>query len=431
MRTHSRSARALLLSAVVLSACARDAAGPVPVNAIPGGDESATAFSHGSGGLGVFHRYVAIGTSISMGVQGDGVIAASQETSWPAQLARMAGRDITQPYIDGTGCRSPLRAPLASGVRLSGEGAGQDPTTLSCASLRADVELPVRNLAINAARTSDALFTTPENVTDMQYAQLYARVLSPGQTQVSAMKDQNPKFVSIELGGNEVLGARSGVAIPGATMVPVAVWTPLYGRVLDEAESVTKMGVLVGLIHDVATFPGFRRGSELYADRAAFLGAFHVDVAPDCDGSANLLFVPVRVPVAVATGLARRRAGAPPFVLSCAGAPPTVQDFVLTPVEADIVNAQLAAMNAHIASQAAGRGFAHFELEALYGRADLKPPFSVVAMMTSAAPYGRYISLDGIHPSAEGARVLAEAAAAAINARYQLGIANSIVAARR
>ena len=57
---------------------------------------------------GVFERYVAIGTSISMGWQSDGVIAATQETSWPAQLAGMTEHSMTQPYIDGTGCRSPL-----------------------------------------------------------------------------------------------------------------------------------------------------------------------------------------------------------------------------------------------------------------------------------------------------------------------------------
>jgi hypothetical protein len=422
---------AAIAAALVLAACARDASAPAGSgNGISGSGDAATALSQGSDGRGVFHRYVAIGTSVSMGVQSDGVYASAQETSWPAQLARMAEREITQPYIDGTGCRAPLVAPLASGIRTSGEGAGQDAATLSCSALRSDVEKPVQNLAIAAARTSDALFTTPENITDAGYKHLYSRVLQSGQTQVSSMVAQNPKFVSVEFGGNEVLNARSGIAIPGATIVPVSAWAPLYDRVLDEVESVTKMAVVVGLIQDVATFPGFRRGAELYAERATFLGAFHVQVAADCDGSSNLLFVPVRVPVAVGTGLARRRAGAPPFVLSCAGAPLGVQDYVLTPSEAAVVNDQLAAMNAHIASQASTRGFAHFELESLYGRADLKPPFSVIAFMTSASPYGAYISHDGIHPNGEGSRIIAEAAAAAINSRYNLGISPAFIASR-
>src|SRR5262249_16694789 len=108
-----------------------------------------------SEGRGDFQRYVAIGPSISAGVQGDGNIAATQQTSWPAQLAALAHRTIPQPYIAFPGCRSPLAAPLASGVRLSGEPAGQDPNTLSCAPLLADVVKPVQNLAINGALTKD------------------------------------------------------------------------------------------------------------------------------------------------------------------------------------------------------------------------------------------------------------------------------------
>jgi hypothetical protein len=236
---------ALLLAT---TACSRDAGSPtaVPVDAV--------AFQQ-SEGRGVFHRYVAIGTSVSMGVQSDGVIAEGQENSWPAQLSRMAHRELTQPYIGGTGCRSPLAAPLASGLRISGEGAGQDASTLSCSDLVPGVELPVRNLAIAAARTSDALNTTPENITDAAYSRLYSRVLEPGQTQVSSMVAQNPKFVSVEFGGNEVLNARSGIAIPGATIVPVSVWAPQYDQVLERVASVTKMAVLVGLIDDVASFP--------------------------------------------------------------------------------------------------------------------------------------------------------------------------------
>src|SRR5690348_10477319 len=74
-----------------------------------------------SEGRGVFQRYVAIGTSVSMGVQSDGVFFGTQATSWPAQLARLGDREITQPYIQAPGCRAPIAAPLGAGVRISGE----------------------------------------------------------------------------------------------------------------------------------------------------------------------------------------------------------------------------------------------------------------------------------------------------------------------
>jgi lysophospholipase L1-like esterase len=380
------------------------------------------ALANNSEGRGDFQRYVAIGTSISMGWASDGVVAASQENSWPAQLARKAGREITQPYIDGTGCRSPLKGPLATGVRLSGEGAGADAATLSCSPLRAGVTEPVSNLAINAALTRDALFTTPENVADQANKQLYSRVLAPGQSQVSSMLALNPKLVSVELGGNEILNARNGIAIEGFSMFPYALWQPLYDQVLDQVQSVAKHVLIVGLLRDISNAAALRRGDELWGQRAVFAGAFNVAVSDDCAGSANLLFVPVVVPTAIATGAFYKKNGLGMYPLHCAGGGPTTEDYTLTPQEVATVNALMARMDAHIREEAQRRGFAYFALDALYGRTDVKPAFDVLALMTSAQPYGPYYSLDGVHPSALGSGVLADAAARAINERYGLGI---------
>jgi len=52
-----------------------------------------------------------------------------------------------------------------------------------------------------------------------------------------------------------------------------------------------------------------------------------------------------------------------------------------------------------------------------------------VTLMTTATPYGPYMSLDGFHPSALGQTVLTDAAANAINARYRLGIPTGLMAA--
>jgi len=141
-------------------------------------------------GRGVFQRYTAIGTSVSMGVQSDGVNAATQATSWPAQLAAMGGRTLSQPLIALPGCPAPIAAPLIAGLRISGEQTLANPATLACSPLLAGVELPVDNVAINGALTSDALLTTPE----MTPNPVYDRVLQPGHTQVSTMIENNPKL---------------------------------------------------------------------------------------------------------------------------------------------------------------------------------------------------------------------------------------------
>lgn len=395
--------------ALLLAACA-DSTSPA-LSTGPSADPELRADERG-----MFHRFVSIGTSISMGWQGDGAVGTAQAESWTAQLARLAGREQRLPLIAFPGCRSPLRAPLGSGTRFSGEGAGQNPLTLTCAANETGVSLPAQNVAVASARTSEVLTATPESKDGTEYGPLYGRVLAPGTTQLQAALSQKPKFISVELGGNEVLGARSGIAVPGVTMVPVSAWKPVYTQIVDAVAHDVERGILVGLVDDVADFPSFRRGEEIWADRFV-LAALNVAVSADCDGSPNLLFVPVRIPTAVGTAAVYKARGLGSFPFSCANVP-NAQDFVLTPADIDVVNAQLAAMNAHIESEASRIGFAYMALNALYGRPDLKSAYSTQALLGSPAPYGVAISLDGIHPAQAGHAILAAAAAAAINARY-------------
>lgn len=407
----------LISTTALLVACADSPVSPPRVEV----DRPALQQSEGRG---VFQRYVALGTSISMGWASDGVLAASQHESWPAQLARMANREITQPYIQSPGCRSPLVAPLSAGVRVSGEAAGAPAASFSCAPLQAGVTLPTQNLAISSALAVEALLTTPETKVDPFYTKLYPRVLPAGETQVSAMVAQNPKLVSIEFGGNEVLNARSGIALPNVTLFPFAQFAAAYSAILDKVQSVTKMAVLVGLVNSVQQFPSFRTGTEIWNDRNTLLAAFNVAVNPECGAAAsgNLIFTPVRIPTAVATGLALRQANLPAFDFRCADGGQGVQDFVLTPIETGALDALMAQMDAFIAQQAVTRGYAYFRLQSVYGAPGARPPYSSLAQMTSLQPYGPFVSLDGIHPSAAGQALLAQAAAVAINARYDLGI---------
>ncbi|HEX6054052.1 MAG TPA: SGNH/GDSL hydrolase family protein [Gemmatimonadaceae bacterium] len=412
------------LVVVSLTACVDSPTAP-PRSPLPDGGQSELL----PNGEGDFHRYVAIGTSVSQGWRSDGVNATSQLSSWPAQLARLANRELSLPLISGPGCGAPLIAPLGSGLRVGGELAATPFLSRTCAANEAGVTLPAGNVAISGARTIHALNATPE-APDPNYAPLYQRVLPSGMSQVTAMEAQNPKIVSVELGANEILGVHHGAVVPGQTVVPVALWAPDYRTVLDRVQAEAKKAVVVGLVDHAISFPSFRTGAELWEARATFV-PLHVTVSEDCSvapGKDNALFVPVRVLVAAATGGARRQQGLSPFVLSCANAPPTdangdvIRDYVLSPAEMAAIDAQFAAMNAVMRAEAESRGFAYFALSALYDETVTKDPFNAITMLTSQEPFGPYVSLDGLHPSAEGARVLAEAAAAALNTRYNMAI---------
>jgi lysophospholipase L1-like esterase len=422
MRRRTNAAWVGLLGVLAVAGCA-DQQSPTAAVARPRTaptlDEAmAEARLPGHGGV----SYVAIGTSVSMGVGGDGVFAGSQSAAWPAQFAALIGRPFTIPSIDPPGCGAPLVGPLASGLRASGEGAGRpDDATAICAPNSAGVTLPTNNVAIDGARTSDALFSTIATYPGTLRAGEYSRVLPPGYTQVTAMLVQRPRLVTVELGGNELLGVRRGVYSPDV-VEPLPRFKLLYSILLGAVSLSAREVVLVGLVHDASKFPSFRSGQELWDARATF-APFNVLISDDCGttNSTNELFVPVRVPIAIATGIGQAQAGAGPYTLSCVNAPSTtgIEDYVLTADEMTKVNAQLAAMNAFIRAQARLHGWAFFELEDLYGRADLKPPFNAIAMMTDpSTPYGPYISLDGIHPNAAGHKILATAAAAAFQAQY-------------
>src|SRR5215208_3278324 len=90
-------------------------------------------------------RYVAMGTSVSMGLASGGVNAALQQVSWPKLLANDIGVTFTIPLIDSPGCPPPYASPLGSLRRIDNSS-----VTLSivCAENSSGITLPTQNVAI-------------------------------------------------------------------------------------------------------------------------------------------------------------------------------------------------------------------------------------------------------------------------------------------
>jgi hypothetical protein len=357
-------------------------------------------------------KFAAAGTSISMGWCSNGVYIGCQLTSWPALIGFGTLQPITLPLIQSPGCTSPLVAPLASGLRLSGESVAV-PATI-CAPNVQGVTLPTQNVALAAALAADAVMTTPQTPGAPPF---YARVLGTGMTQLTALLSQRPTIISYEFGVNEVLNATSGLIAPGVTVVPFPYFAQPYDAGLDAIGSTRAKVVLAGLPKDGSNLPVLRKGSEIWNDRAEF-AALHVDVSSDCKDSPNYINVPIKSLNMVFTAAFTFANGLPNPVYSCADIPGT-QDLVLTPADIVVLNGMLAQMDEHIRQQAQARGYAYFSLGALYDRPDLKQaPYSIINHLTSKTPFGYLISLDGAHPSALGSAVIAGAAAFAYNAKY-------------
>ena len=415
--TRRRWAAALsALSALALAACEEDFVDRVGVD-----------------GTDAFDTYVSIGTSISMGYQSNGVYYAGQINSWPSLLADAAFAEFTNPLIEAPGCPPPIVAPLQFFRRLDASSLAGAPTT-PCAPNFEEVAtiLPENNVAIAGSTASSALRTSPTTFPEATSGRvLYSRVLRADDTQTTAMVAQEPTFVSVELGANEVLGAAtSGLVVPTTyhpvthlvdnstgTFIPADVFAAEYDEVIDAVESTDARAVLV-TVPQVANIVSLRTGAEIAGQSAAF-AARGVTVAASCatTDAANLLFVPNKVLPA----LAAAAQGATP-TLSCANVPGAV-DYVLSPTEAQTLSTNIAAMNEHIAEVAGARGYALFEgNEVLSVITENKPPFLVARLLSCAYPYGQFISLDGVHPNNNGHLLIANGAAEAINAHYGFAI---------
>lgn len=366
----------------------------------------------------VFARYVALGTSNSQGVQSAGISAATQRAAWPAQLATRAGATFSLPLVQDPGCSPPLLPPLAADMALVAAfgafGAGDDLVSAvmtTCMPLMSGIVPPTNNVAISGADVHDALTRTIESATlaSPRIGTLYSRVLAPGQTQVTAMLAEQPTFVSVELAANDVLPASSGRV---SAMTPYANWEADYDQVIAAVQSTGARAVLVGLPSDANRFPSIRTAREIFS-QWPYLATLGISVSFNCywgSSSYNSVFLPGYI----LTLLARA-----PTTASCADVPGAA-DYVLTPSDMSAINARMAQINTHIQAKASQNGYAYFALSALY---DLpKPSLNMYNVLFSNTPFGTNISLDGVHPSAQGQSILASAAAQAINARYGLTI---------
>ena len=380
----------------------------------------------GPPGQEAFARYVSIGTSVSMGVQSDGVYYASQQHAWPALLAHQAfATKFTEPLVQGPGCYSPLIAPIQFQRRLSGAQYPAIVASDQTCALLGSISLPTNNVAIDGATTYAALRVTPDttnaapaNVESDQRKRLYKAVLAPKLSQVTSMMQQNPTLVSVELGANEVLRTvTGGILVPAAayrqpdntfTFYPITLWQPQYDAIVDSVAKTGAKALLVS-VPLIPSLVGVYPGDDFYQQAAAFQ-SFGIVVNPDCQGNTNLIYAFGKVLTALGS--------AKPYNFSCTDNP-QAPDFILTQADTAFIDGLIRQMNTHISAQATAHSWSYFDFNgALAKFVAAKGHFSLSAFLSCTRPFGQYVSLDGIHPTADGQQEIANAAAAALNSTY-------------
>ncbi|HEU4563363.1 MAG TPA: SGNH/GDSL hydrolase family protein [Gemmatimonadaceae bacterium] len=375
----------------------------------------------------MFRSYVAMGNSITAGLQSGGINDSTQKESYAYLLAKHLGTRFAYPALAMPGCPAPIDN-FQTQSRVGG-GSGSDcafrtPTSPTAA---------LNNVAVPNAAVADPTSSSTANSNALTLFVL------GGKTQVQRALDADPTFVSIWIGNNDVLAAAvTGMLTPTPGISPGVTPQQTFEQHYDEMISQLRAGadhlqggVLIGVVNAanapilfpaaaLLASPAFRAGFE------AFTGG-PVTVHPSCAGSTSLLSFAI-VPRIRLYRQDPTAAGAHPPLIVCekgqAGIPAPVGDvFILDATEQAELAADMTAINDYIESKATEAGFAFYD-----------PNPALVALRQAGAiplvpdlgnptkPYGDYISLDGVHPAGPAHELIANELIDAINAKYNISI---------
>ncbi len=378
----------------------------------------------------IFTSYVALGNSITAGVQSGGINASTQNESYAVLLAARMRTPFSVPYLSPPGCPPPIDD-ILTGHRVGG---GADTTCM----LRADADgrAIINNVAVPNATVSD-----PTDPLGQGASNALSTLILGGRTQVQRALEADPTFVSVWIGNNDVLTAAvSGILtpLPGVSpgLTDVDTFTEKYTDVVSQLEAggaaesgrrgpMGRAGVLVGVV-DVTAIPLFIPGAAILnplvkAAADQYVGRT-LEVDASCTPSTQSL-VDFRLLMAI-------RAGTQPDTIACAplaGHPGLLGDiFVLDAGEVATITQRVADYNAAIENIAEGRGWAYVDPNPTLRQMRATGEIPLVPDLTNpAAPFGAYFSLDGVHPSAAGQVLLADLIARGINERYGTALPTS------
>ncbi|HYH78973.1 MAG TPA: SGNH/GDSL hydrolase family protein [Longimicrobium sp.] len=418
-----------------------------------GDDQSIANVQNPANGGVLFQRYVALGNSITAGFQSAGILDSLEVRSYVNVLATRASvQRFGQPRLAGAGCPQPMTAPLTP--------APAAPAGAPC--FRVDSIAYTQNLAVPGVRIAD-LFATPTNPTSASQ-RLYG-LLTGGKSQVQAMLDARPTFVSVWIGNNDALAAALGGVLGPTTAGADSNLTRLsaFQTSLNNLATAVKQtgaqgALLVGVVDAVTAAPLIQPGAYFFLARDAATGRFNGKLVNNNCSPVNSLGQPNPLAANMVSFQIVADNAFPE--INCDPAAYAVGDprrgvYLLDTDEQVVVRARVAAYNAAISATATANNWAYVDPNAVFaplliaknaqGRyqnvrkcQDLPSATNAAAFQAAvlnscpvpgatAAPnfFGSLISFDGVHPSTEAHRILATEFARAINTKYATQIAIS------
>ena len=225
----------------------------------------------------MFTRYVAIGNSITAGVQSGGINDSTQLEAFPAivsaQMGLTVGTDFVLPLFAKPGCAPPIENIFT--LQRVGGGSGSD-----CGGLIGAAGV-VHNVAVPGAKVIDGLSTTDPRSTPNPIASL----IVGSQTQLDAAEAIQPTFVTVWLGANDVLGA----ALTGDInlITPLDVFESDFQALATRLDDMEVQGALLIGVPQVLNIPNLSPGAAYWF--AAQIAALPptLTVAANCADTQN------------------------------------------------------------------------------------------------------------------------------------------------
>jgi lysophospholipase L1-like esterase len=358
-----------------------------------------------------FTRYVALGDSFGAGVSNGSLVITHQLWSYPAVIARQAGVPVCGPDPGCIGFHQPLVSEPGLGPELALQSlfpsvviapkaaAGGQPLLLQ-------LPRPYNNLSVPGFRVGHMTTVTgaePESGS----AQFILRGLGTAVQQAIAL---HPTFITVWIGGNDVLGAV--LAGTPAALTPAQQFRDAYAAMLDQLTAgAPGAGIVVGTIpdptlvafvHAVPPFTTLPNGQRFYF--IADLGGGQIGQLPE--GSLLTLN---------AMALLGQGFGASP-------AKPLPDTVALTPTEIAAIRLRGEQINDQIRELAGARDIPVVELDEAFTE-DVTAGISYGGVELDASFLtGGLFSLDGFHLTDIGYTIFANQWIATINEEYATDI---------
>ena len=378
-----------------------------------------------------FHKYVALGDSITAGVQGACLVGRNQQTAYPKLVAESLGiTDFELPLVsESTTVTNPATACL--GARLVGTSILPGPVSQPGGPLNGTLARPYDDLGIPFARVRDLVDLKHSNPAGggVQGAAALGLRNFPGSPfdGLSAVDEANllsPDLVSLWIGNNDVLGAAtSGVAIDGVTVTTKAAFDAKYAEVVSGIQHSGRTLVFLN-VPDVTAIP-FATTIPIQrtvgANTIRFLGPRTTSTCstapcPLPDGSLLTLQAQALLATGVGVPVAAGGTGQP---LPDGGFDPTTSTVtpgvILYPDEIALLQSRTDEYNATIAAAAGANGGILIDIHQIFNDARTNG-FSVAGInLTTGLLIGGLFSADGVHPSNVGQAIVADEFIKALN----------------